>query len=737
MNKRNLVCLIASFFTLVAPSAATGDPENTSHSQVDEGPGPIPIAITISGGSSMGAYEAGFLYFMTETIKQHPGRFELRVVTGASAGSINAVLTVFAMGLPPLFEPTASPYYKTWMSETMTYPQLFDTDDAPAGSLSTGKSVLENALSFQDTWTSGLSVPVDMLVGLSTTRVKGGHTRLAPDVSSVRLEEQLVFRVTSNKGAAPLVRNFSARKRGAPAQAMLPFEKSPEEGMSVAEHQFGLVTEAMLSSSAFPLGFPPHHVPVCIGETGAKVQTVCRRPNVTLELRDGGVVDNAPLHLAYDMARRGVPRSNSRGGTHGLDDMMFLFLDPFNAPYECKDGKKKKKEGYSLFREAAGLVGEYVKYSMSAELASLVTEHPEVMSQLAVTKRNYPDASGPLENFFGFLESDFRMFDFYLGMYDARAFLEKTKSARTEIGTRHHDFKKAVIGVNTLDENRDEEGWRRFRCMEATFEGGDGSVCEGEDLTNFRILLKASLERKKNAELHTEDPHECTGTNDMRLFLDILEKEGFHFQDLGLEADESDLAGQRLRELFADRLHSFSKKLPCVESAVLETVGKPLINMFEYLPPKLMLYATLGKGGELGLSGALGKSRRLRINTALLVEGLFTLGWQDPVAAFTAAIGPEVEIVGNAKRQVRMGLRAGYQFSTQGGLSVDSCDLSRTSLDCSMPVAQAFFALGVYERLRIQAGLEWSPPWFNGVPPENDDVFNILLGVGWQWLPIF
>src|SRR5688572_11771118 len=53
---------------------------------------PVPVSLTVSGGVSLGAYEAGYLYYLSETIKLNPERTRLAVATGASAGSINALL---------------------------------------------------------------------------------------------------------------------------------------------------------------------------------------------------------------------------------------------------------------------------------------------------------------------------------------------------------------------------------------------------------------------------------------------------------------------------------------------------------------------------------------------------------------------------------------------------------------------------------------------------------------------
>ena len=49
--------------------------------------GKQPLALTVSGGVSLGVYMAGFVYIATEIVKREQSPFELVLATGASAGS--------------------------------------------------------------------------------------------------------------------------------------------------------------------------------------------------------------------------------------------------------------------------------------------------------------------------------------------------------------------------------------------------------------------------------------------------------------------------------------------------------------------------------------------------------------------------------------------------------------------------------------------------------------------------
>jgi predicted acylesterase/phospholipase RssA len=54
----------------------------------------VPVALTVSGGVSLGAYEAGYLYCILAAQRANPGSFRTVIATGASAGSVNALPTL-------------------------------------------------------------------------------------------------------------------------------------------------------------------------------------------------------------------------------------------------------------------------------------------------------------------------------------------------------------------------------------------------------------------------------------------------------------------------------------------------------------------------------------------------------------------------------------------------------------------------------------------------------------------
>ena len=95
--------------------------------------GPRSIAVSISGGVSLGVYEAGFLYLVGEAIKAQPDVMQGKLFTGASAGSANALISAVSSCLPSNTKPEADLGWKTWMP--LGFNELFDKESVTPLSL--------------------------------------------------------------------------------------------------------------------------------------------------------------------------------------------------------------------------------------------------------------------------------------------------------------------------------------------------------------------------------------------------------------------------------------------------------------------------------------------------------------------------------------------------------------------------------------------------------------------------
>lgn len=334
-------------------------------------PPPHDIALTISGGVSLGAYEAGLTWGTVRFLRlaraqpiQGPTfRPNLVGVTGASAGSINALLaaalwceasdssaddsvdsnllrdTWLPVGLDELLPENASAY----------------TPDDGLLSRRAMEGVLAQlrtqVFSPSDTrrFQPGCSVPL----GFSVTRVKPEVSHIAGlPAMTQRFVVPLVLEVSP--GGRVLLHHQPLPSDGelASSALMLGERSDPEPpGHSVDSDQ---VSQAVLASAAFPVAFSPRELCECTASCPAE-QTVtngmcpgpdasrpltglscaahsmpgqelklCRRPYV-----DGGVFDNAPVGLAIELVE-------SRRGPSLWNPVSYVFVDPDFRRFESR-----------------------------------------------------------------------------------------------------------------------------------------------------------------------------------------------------------------------------------------------------------------------------------------------------------------------------------------------------------------------------------------------------------------
>ncbi len=237
-----------------------------------------PVALIISGAASMGSYQGGFLYYylrhltearlLAERAGQAAGQAwispsnqgsPLQLITGASSGSINAVISAVTSCQTPVDDPRQSLFWTTWIpvgGQELT--QAIDV--RPNGLLST-KPIGDSVRHMQWAWNHGSWSPnracsVDL--GLSATRIR--ERTVTPlddtDLRIPRQTEQMMITMRGDRGQHPIIGRFTPRD-GAPDRVL--FDKLfPSVGVSNGAPTFADVTDILWASSAFSLAFPPH-----------------------------------------------------------------------------------------------------------------------------------------------------------------------------------------------------------------------------------------------------------------------------------------------------------------------------------------------------------------------------------------------------------------------------------------------------------------------------------------------
>ncbi|HEY7683050.1 MAG TPA: patatin-like phospholipase family protein, partial [Gemmatimonadales bacterium] len=112
MLHRNERCRFALLAIAVGlhPSAASAQTDSIPKSGND-----LSVAMVISGGASLGVYEAGYMYALGEALKRQG--LPLRVATGASAGSGNALFAALSGCTPVNDFPTRDLGYRFWLAQ--------------------------------------------------------------------------------------------------------------------------------------------------------------------------------------------------------------------------------------------------------------------------------------------------------------------------------------------------------------------------------------------------------------------------------------------------------------------------------------------------------------------------------------------------------------------------------------------------------------------------------------------
>jgi hypothetical protein len=774
----------------VEPPAPTADSQPIAEAAPADAL-PMPLSITTSGGVSLGGYQAGFLYYLTEVVKLNPGVFTPRILTGSSAGMINSVIAAISLGSPPENDPQHSPFFESWTE--LRYDELLDVDDAPPLALSSREAMKRITRRLERIWEAGLDPSLDVVIGGSATRVIGRTVGVGKGFDVPRQEEKFVFRVRGRgRGQRPLVTNYVDQTWGI-EQPLLPFAERDRTDAAAAAADFAVIEQVMFASSAFPLAFAPQEVGFCmtspdmVDPTDLAAFRDCPEPRYKIEFIDGSMFDRNPVGLAHRTAKAGLVRGEGPAPATSFREapdmrlgtvprnVLFVYLDAQHTSYPEKAEERATDNIEALFPAFGAYSQNYVRAAQAKELYTLVDEDPEIRKQLEITFRDLPSASGLLFNFFGFFDRQFRVFDFYLGMHDARRHVLASLAPQAKKAAGHE---VPIALPEESSARRGAESWAPFFCLRDAVDGDAAyqGACLARGLEEFRILLQVSLDRLYDRcrgleqdetldNLHCkqamagEPPPRVHGPNpddpdfwksrpdetNFQYNLRLLEEYDFWFRDLGLDRDESWMAMSMIRERLAGLLDTFVKKLPYRERSILRTIGKPALNFFAYQPPQAIIYLAGGTGLEVGtsLTSRFVPTRWLRFNLALQMRGLTQLLTPAKnVWTLTPLFGVELEIpqLGGAALQARLGARVGYQFSTGDRMLGRACNFGDFGGDtalCSAPMGQAFAVFSFYERIRVEGGVEWFPYF---LPPMSDRDRNYWSGfivVGWQWISPF
>jgi predicted acylesterase/phospholipase RssA len=429
--------LVLCFALLLPTGAAWGQSETFSSGapRADT----VSALFTISGGISLGSYQAGVNWGLLEVMKltsRDPLRamtwglpqYELRAMAGASAGNINGFLTAieWCRTREPI-APEESLFWKSWVQtgfDQLFALQRYDDRDAPSDALLSRRYfdvVLFDTLraSMSDLPASGSPPGCRVPVGVTVTRIRPQPISIADDLVA---ETQRYASVVVLSGERSNTLEFlppselgDTRKLG----ALLLLPPGPDGAIGI-----DTVFSVVQASSAFPGAFAPVRLEY-VDSTAACDERPDRPCTSTALFSDGGVFDNNPIDLAAGLYNEFFWKNEERADS----SVIMVFIDP-----DALRGRLRETRNEEVRPPASGGIAALVDLFTGAipaarqyELQSfgrLLERAPEIFVQenIKVTKRAFPIVGEQLGAFAAFLGKPFREYDFYVGIYDALSF---------------------------------------------------------------------------------------------------------------------------------------------------------------------------------------------------------------------------------------------------------------------------------------------------------------------------
>jgi len=421
------------------------------------------IVLISQGGVSLGSWQAGLLYLVSERLKQKPGRAPrdpvFPTITGASAGAVNSLISASASCENPVKRPEDSLFYKIWielglvgrhgspglLGESAETLALFDKK-ALAFAMKQATEHFEDTKRYADG-------PCEVQIGLTLTHLDDNELPVHQNVTGQTvitgptLREQFALKLQFEKPSSGSERRSVLTARNVGAQrvsgsflepASTPSNRFPVlgEGRTAdASVPTELVLDAVRASGAFPAAFPPVSLPFARLNAAGTVGETKRARFI-----DGGVFDNTPVGLAIEleeMRKQALPAPPQPSLAQAMvpePPTTYLLIEPSAISWSLGNKDKANElesSNRGIVETYASFASRFIGSSRSAALVETIRRWPflavddnsGLQSRLTAPRRHMPIAGEQLGAFLGFLERDFRVFDFYVGMADATVLL--------------------------------------------------------------------------------------------------------------------------------------------------------------------------------------------------------------------------------------------------------------------------------------------------------------------------
>jgi len=388
------IILKTIIFFFVAQNIVLADSNQTSI------PNSIDFSMVISGGVSLGAYESGYNWAMIKMLSEIKTKNpnidpKLKSVAGASAGSINALLTAVYWcqkeSVPYENSVDDNLFYETWVHLGLEDLMIEGEDPQNKSTLFTRKKLREKAQKIM----RHISKPIyrdncEVPMAFAVTKV----TPIVEEFQGIKIQNQTF--------SVPLTFKTDNGKAKITNREMPP---STAFYLSIPgiEKDYTKVTDVLFASSAFPGAFQQ-----------VKLHYQYKGKIYSHYFIDGGAYNNIPLQQATEL---------------NPEAKLYIFMDPNNMRKQPKVHTAEVEERAPVGFLTANLspltsaVGIYQQMNLYNAINLYFRNHPE--RKLVLSSRFHPLTAGFLEHFGAFLDENFRLYDYYVGVYDAIFHLSK------------------------------------------------------------------------------------------------------------------------------------------------------------------------------------------------------------------------------------------------------------------------------------------------------------------------
>ncbi len=357
------------------------------------------FSLVISGGISLGAYEAGYnwslLKYMTY-LKHNSNKtdIDMKSIAGASAGAINALMSSMAwcrkkeaLDINNSIENNL--FYHMWTEvdfEDLFIDRLGVLDANNTTSLFSRIKIEKQADKIMDE----LNLPLydkecSISFGFSVTRV----SPMRVDINGIKIDNKLfqipLKLIVDKNSYASIIDNYDVKRDNI---IHLSKDSYPSDES---------IKKAMYASSAFPIAFEQ-----------VTLDYIYKGEEQKARFLDGGVFNNVPLDLAIKLAKD--------------DSSDYIFMDPKNLRLGLlrKNRELEIEPKISPINSAIELLLDIFSASESSVLYTTLSENfIDANRSIYLSDRYFPITGMMLGHFGAFLDFGFREYDYFVGVYDA------------------------------------------------------------------------------------------------------------------------------------------------------------------------------------------------------------------------------------------------------------------------------------------------------------------------------